>query len=114
MVWILGEWGGRILTLGGLRLLGFRGGALVAAVCKDMGIYGAFLVSCRFEKQNKTGLHFLGFSVVPVGWRFCPVDMAMGLRSFLALGWCLDGGDLGCGRGAVATWDLVSGVKKKF
>ena len=33
----------------------------MAAVCRDMGIYGVFLVSCRLEKANKTVLHFLGF-----------------------------------------------------
>ena len=51
---------------------------------------------------------------VRVGWHFCPVDMEMGLRSFLALGYCLDGGDLGCGRGAVATWGFGEWSKKIF
>ena len=60
-------------------------------------------------KKDKTGLHFLGFGVawvfhslgVRVGWHSCPVDMGAELRSFLALGWCLDSGNPGCGRGAV-------------
>ena len=33
----------------------------------------------------------------------CPVDTGTALHLFLALGWCLDGGDIGCGRGAVTT-----------
>ena len=57
----LGEWGGYILPLGACGFLVSGGGALVATVCRDMGILGFFLVSCRSEKKDKTGLHFLGF-----------------------------------------------------
>ena len=42
------------------------------------------------------------------------MDMGTGLRSLLALGWCLDGGDLGCGRGAVATWGFGERSKKIY
>ena len=49
-----------------------------------------------------------------VGWHFCPVDMGTGLHSFLALGWCLDGGDLGWGWGAVATWGFSKWSKDIF
>ena len=49
-----------------------------------------------------------------VGWHFCPVDMGTGLHSVLALGWCLDGGDLGWGRGAVATWGFNERSKNIF
>ena len=52
-------------------------------------------------------LGWLGF-FIPLGFglggTFVLWTWGRELRSFLALGWCLDGGDLGCGRGAVATW----------
>ena len=74
------------------------------------------------ELKKKTGLHFLGFGVirvfhspgVRVGWHFCQKDMRTGLCSFLALEWCLDGGDLGHGRGAVATWGVAEQSKGKI
>ena len=40
------------------------------------------------------------------------VDMRTGLRSFWALGWCLDGGDLGRGREAVAIWGFAEQSKR--
>ena len=98
------------------------GGALVAAVCRDMGIYGFLWLAVDLKKKTKLGyiswdlgvvwvFHSLG---VRVGWHFCPVDMRTGLCSFLALGWCLDGGDLGCGRGAVVIWGFGEWSKKKL
>ena len=43
---------------------------------------------------------------------FCPVDMKTRLRSFRALGWCLDDGDLGRGWGAVAIWGFAEQNKQ--
>ena len=81
---------------------------------------GFFLVSCRSEKKTNR-VTFPGF----LGWLgfFIPLGFELGgtfvlwtwgreLHSFLALGWCLDGGDLGCGRGAVATGGFGEQSKK--
>ena len=42
------------------------------------------------------------------------MDMRTELHSFLAFGWCFDGGDLGRGQGAVATWGFAEQIKKTF
>ena len=119
----LGEWGGWILPLGGLQLLGFRGWSTCGQCLQGHGDSWGFFVSCIFEKkrQNRVTIswvfgvawvfHSLGACV---GWHFCPVYMGMGLHSFLALGWCLDGGDLGWGRGAVATWGFSERSKNIY
>ena len=64
----------------------------MVAVCRDMGIYVVFLVSCRFEKKTKNRVTFPGF------WGRFGV--------FIPLGFGL-GGTFGLwtwGRGFVHSW----------
>ena len=104
---------------GGLRLLGFRAWSTGGRCLQGYrNLWGFFWLAVDLKKNKVIFpgfwgvvrvLHSLG---VKVGWHFCPVEMGTGLRSLLALGWCLGGGNLGCGREAVATWRFGERSKK--
>ena len=107
----LGKWGSWILPLEGLRLLGFMGWSTGGHCLHGHGDSWVFLSAVDLKKDNRVTFPHVGSSI---GWHICPVDMGTGLHSFLALGWCLDGEDLGCGRGAVATWGFSERSKNIF
>ena len=119
----LREWGGWILPLRGLRLLGFRGWSTGGHCLQGHGDSWGVFVSCRLEKKRQNRVTFPGF----LGWLgfFIPLGLALGGTFVLWIwGWGFIQSWLWDGAWMVEIWggvweqwrlgDLVNGVKTYF